>query len=143
MLRAILCLAVVVPGAHGQVSSKSQTATGGRQRPPRAIACPRDSLTSYTGTVTSYSRGAERLRIRIHTDWDTDEEFTLRFVRRENPAGRFLLRSDTFRPGDWKAIEFAKGRLRPGVRATVWECKAGGYPELTIDWLPPPASHKN
>jgi len=93
--------------------------------------------------VTAYGRSQERLHLRIHTDWDTDEEFTLRFARRENPVDKFLLRSDTFRPGDWKVIESAKGHLRPGVRVTVWECKAGGYPKLTIDWEPPPESHKN
>ena len=143
MLRATLCVALLTPCADGQRSGKSQDPVQGRQRPPRAITCPRDRLTSYTGKVTSYSRGARRLHIRIRTDWDTDEEFTLRLTGRENPAGRFLMRSDTFRPGDWKAIEFAKGRLRPGVRATVWECKAGGYPALTIDWEPPPNSHQN
>jgi len=142
MLGQILCLALVAPGSQGQMLSRHQTPAGDRQRPPRAITCPRDRLTSYTGNVTAYSRGARRLHIRIRTDWDTDEEFTLRLTGRENPAGRFLMRSDTFRPGDWKAIESAKGRLRPGVRATVWECKAGGYPALTVDWEPPPMERK-
>lgn len=137
MLRAILSLALVFTGAYGQTSSKPQNRGGGRQRPPQAVECPRDHLTSYTGKLTSYSRSEEQLQIRIRTDWDTDEEFTLRFAEGENPAGRFLLRSNTFQPGDWKAIESTKGRVRPGVRATVWECKADGRPQLTIDWLPP------
>jgi hypothetical protein len=143
MLRAILSLALVLSGAHGQTSSKRQTPAGGRQRPPRAVECPRDHLTSYTGKLTSYNRSRGQLQIRIRTDWDTDEEFTLRFAEGESPTSRFLLRSNTFQSGDWKAIESTQGRLRPGVRATVWECKGDGRPQLTIDWLPPPDSQRN
>ena len=143
MSRATLLLVLVLLGAYGQKSGKPQPPSGERQRPPGAIDCPRDRLTSYTGKVTSYSRGEDRLRIRIHTDWDTDEEFTLQFRKGEDPAGRFLFRSEAFRPDKWKAIESAKGRLRPGMRAAVWECKAGGYPELTIDWQPPSEQEKN
>ncbi len=143
MLGAILSLALVLSGAYGQTSSKPLNPAVGRQRPPRTVECPRNHLTSYTGRLTSYNRSEEQLQFRIRTDWDTDEEFTLRFAKGEDPTGRFLLRSDTFQPGDWRAIESAKGRLRPGVRATVWECKADGRPQLTIDWLPPPESQKN
>ena len=75
--------------------------------------------------------------IRIHTDWDTDESFTIRFAKSEGPAKRFLLGSGAFEAGDWERIESAKGQLRSGVRATVWECKTGGVPVLTIDWEPP------
>ncbi len=113
-----------------------------RQRPPRAIPCDRNHLTSYTGKVTGYSRTDARLHIRIHTDWDTDEPFTIRFAKGEDPVKRFLLRSGAFQPNDWELIESAKGRLRPGVRATVWECKAGGVSVRTIDWEPP-AVRKN
>jgi len=108
-----------------------------RQRPPRAISCERNDLTSYSGKVTSYSRTDARLQIRIRTDWDTDESFTILVAKGEDPAKKFLLRSAAFEAGDWKRIESAKGQLRPGMRATVWECKTGGVSVLTIDWEPP------
>lgn len=132
MRAVILVLALVSPGAFQEPSPR-------RQRPPQAIQCQRDHLTSYTGKVVRYSRAETRLRIDIRTDWDTAEQFTIHLGKGEDAAGRFLLRSGAFQPRDWDVIESSKGRLRPGMRATVWECNAGGAPVLTIDWEPPPA----
>jgi hypothetical protein len=107
-----------------------------RIRPPASIDCPRDHLTAYTGRVVGWTRGNERSTIRIRTDWDTDESATLRHAGTDDPSRSFLLRGATFKPEDWTLIEASKGRLRDGVRATVWVCDDKRPP--VIDWAPPP-----
>lgn len=108
----------------------------GRLRPPRTIECPRDKLTSFTGRVASYSRTDERINIVIHTDSETTEKFTLRYSKGADPAQWFLMKAEPFKPDDWKVIESAKGRLRPGIRATIWVCEGGANP--VVDWQTPP-----
>jgi penicillin amidase len=106
-----------------------------RVRPPASVDCPRDHLTAYTGRVVSWSRETGQSTIRVRTDWDTDEGATLRHAGTDDPSQWFLLRGAPFKPGDWSLIEAAKGRLRDGVRATIWACDDNRQP--VVDWQPP------
>ncbi len=112
----------------------SVAAQGGRIRPPDAIKCDPNHLTSFTGHVTSYRRTAARLSLRMRTDEETSEAFTLKFARGGDAIKFFLLRGEEFKVGDWKLIESRRLRLRPQMRATVWVCDDGSNP--TIDWRP-------
>jgi hypothetical protein len=112
-----------------------QEERGQRIRPPDALSCQRNDLTSFTGRVLSYSRTNNRLSLRMRTDEETIERFTLRYGSRENPTKWFLLRAEPFKAENWKLIEMRRGRLRPGMRATVWVCTGDVKP--VIDWQPP------
>ncbi len=100
-----------------------------RYMPPAEVGCARDQLTSFTGAVTAYSRGKSQLRISIHTDENTTEKFALR------APYRMLYQGNPFGEGDWPKVEERPGRLKPGVRATMWVCESG---RKTLDWQPPP-----
>lgn len=116
----------------GLLAAHAFAQDGGRLRPPGAITCDRNHLTSYTGNVLAYSRRASRVTLRIHTDEDTTESVTLRYSR--SPARWFLLNGEAFRESDWRKIESSKGRLRSGMRVTAWVCDDGNKP--VIDWHP-------
>jgi hypothetical protein len=133
----LLCGASVpgVPARGTGISLQPQDERGGRIRPPDSLMCPRDDLTSFTGRVLSYTRTSQRLSIRVRTDEQTTERFTLRYNGKQSPALWFLLRAEPFKIEDWKLIEARQGRLRPGMRATVWVCNNGAQP--VIDWQPP------
>lgn len=107
----------------------------GRIRPPAGLNCSRNELTSFTGRVLSYSRSGNRLSLRVRTDEQTTESFTLSYRQRENVTKWFLLRAEPFKAEDWKLIETRRGRLRSGMRATVWVCSNNRKP--VIDWQPP------
>ncbi len=110
----------------------------GRLATPDDLRCPRDNTTSFTGRVLAYSRGRGRVLIRVRTDEETTEQFTLSYGRRGDPSSLFRLRGERFGSLDWRKIETRNGRLRPGMRATVWACYAGD--KLTaerINWMPP------
>ena len=102
-----------------------------RIRPPDKITCSRDHLTSYTGKVLSMKRQTGSTRIRMRTDEETSEQFTLRHAT-DNPSEYFLVWGERFRESDWKRIETGKNQLRPDLRATVWVCDNGGNP--MVDW---------
>lgn len=108
---------------------------GGRLLPPDNLPCTRDQLTSFTGKVLSYSRDSTRVALSVRTDEDTTEKFTVRYEKKDDPARWFLLWREPFKPSDWAAIEAAAGRLRSGMRATVWVCEGGANP--IVDWQPP------
>jgi len=122
MFRVALVIAFLCLPASGPAAQR------GRYRPPEGIPCSRDQLTSFTGKVTAYSRSSQRIRLTIYTDWDTSESFVLR------TPFRLLFKGQPFREADWKKIEEKEGRLRPGVRATVWACETG---ERVLDWETP------
>jgi len=125
--------------AGGEFGAGAAAQDAGRRiAPPPRLRCPRDNTTSFTGRVLAYRRTAGRVFVRVRTDEETTEEFTLRHGRRGDPKRLFLLRGETFTQRDWRLIETRAGRLRPGVRATVWACYEGDEPrpEL-IDWQPP------
>lgn len=108
---------------------------GRRLRPPTGLNCSRNELTSFTGRVLTYSRSINRIFMRMRTDEQTTESFTLNYRRRDDPSQWFLLRAEPFGAEDWRLIESRQGRLRPGMRATVWVCSNSRRP--VIDWQPP------
>ncbi len=105
----------------------------GRLRPPDSITCPDNNLTSFTGRILAYHRTPGRVLIRMRTDEETTESFTLRFQKTEDLAKQFLLHGELFKQSDWILIERGRGRIRPKMRATVWACDDGSK---TIDWRP-------
>lgn len=105
-----------------------------RLMPPESVTCDPNHLTSFTGRVLWYQRGPGRVRLRMRTDEETTESFTLKFPKGEDAAKWFLLKGGPFKPGDWALIERRRYRLRPRMRATVWVCDDGSNP--TIDWRP-------
>ena len=112
-----------------------QEARTGRLRPPEALTCDRNKLTSFTGKVTQWSRDSSTAHLRMNTDADTREDFTVRFEKGMPPEKWFLLGGRVFRPEDWSQVELAQGRLRAEIQATVWVCEGGANP--VIDWRIP------
>ena len=117
-----------------QSTARTSVQDGGRIRPPDAVTCDRNHLTSYTGRVLFYSRRAGRVVLRIRTDEETTETVTLRHPRGSSPAKWFLLGRERFKASDWSRIESSKGRLLPDMRVTAWVCDDGNRP--IIDWQP-------
>lgn len=105
-----------------------------RLRPPETIRCSRDHLTSFTGRVLAFKRSDNETFLRMRTDEDTTEGFTLRHPGKGSAAEWFLLRGKVFEPSDWKRIEIRRNKLHPGMRATVWVCDDGSTP--VVDWQP-------
>lgn len=127
LLAALFCLTT---GAEAQSER--------RIAPPPSLDCPRDNTTSFTGRVLVYRRTAGAVFLRVRTDEETTEEFTLRAGRGGDLKRLFRLRGAAFRAADWRRIESRAGRLRPRVRATVWACYEGDDPRAKlIDWSPP------
>ena len=129
--RSAVLLAVLLAGADGGGATAAT-----RLQPPTAVACPRDQLTSYNGSVLRYVRGKGHTELRIRTDWDTDETVRLRHPGTDDPSPWFLLAGQPFQPSDWSRIESARGRLQPGLRVVAWVCSDGRNP--WVDWQPPP-----
>ena len=140
VLMASLALALAL-GAQAQAQRAPQpqaerqgNARGGRIRPPDGIKCPDNNVTSFTGRILAYSRTDGRIIVRMRTDEETTERFTIRLSDTEGAAKWFLMRGEPFKQSDWKLIESKKGRLRPKMRATVWVCDDGSTP--VVDWRP-------
>ncbi len=106
----------------------------GRLMPPESVKCDPNHLTSFTGKILSYNRKPGRLSLRMRTDEETTESFTLRYAKREDAARWFLLRGEPFKRTDWALVERRRYQLRQPMRATVWVCDDGSNP--TIDWRP-------
>lgn len=110
----------------------------GRLATPGGLRCSRDNTTSFTGRVLAYSRVRRKVFIRVRTDEETTEQFTIVFGRRGDPESFFRLRGEPFGVRDWRKVETRAGRLRPGMRATVWACYEGDEPKAElINWMPP------
>jgi hypothetical protein len=105
-----------------------------RLRPPEKIRCSRDHLTSFSGAVLTFKRNNNETFLRIRTDEDTAETFTLKHLGKESAAEWFLLRGKAFESSDWKLIEIRRNKLHPRMRATVWACDDGTTP--IVDWQP-------
>ena len=137
MTRTILRLGVVL-GFGVSVSlplaGASPDAAIQRPRPPESIKCSRDRLTAFQGNVTAYSRAKQDMTLRVRTDEDTTENFSLKWAADEQPDTWMLMRGQPFKAGDWKLIESAPGKLFEGTRAIVWVCADG--PKPVIDWRP-------
>ena len=76
-----------------------------RLMPPESVRCDANHLTSFTGKILSYRRGPGRVTLRVRTDEETTESFTLRFKKSEDAARWFLLRGEPFKQSDWALIE--------------------------------------
>lgn len=118
-----------------QPQNENQRSAGQRLAPPASLKCPRNNLTSFMGKVTNYQRTQSRIFIRVRTDEETTENFTLKFTKNDDPTRLFLLRGEEFKQSDLKLIEVSTGRLRNPMRAIVWVCDDGSNP--VIDWRPP------
>ena len=128
-IHLLICLILSVrPDLSGLAAESSQ-----RIRPPEKITCSRDHLTSFTGKVLSMKRQKGSTRMRMRTDEETSEQFTLRHAS-DNPSQYFLMWGENFAENDWKRIEAGKNQLRPNLRATVWVCDNGENP--VVDWQP-------
>ncbi len=105
-----------------------------RAAPPSPLRCDRNHLTSFTGRVVSYRRQTGSIVLRVRTDEETTEDFSLRFDKSEDGSKHFLMRGQPFKPSDWALVEASRTRLRPKMRAIVWVCDDGSAP--VIDWRP-------
>src|SRR5262245_37664871 len=105
-----------------------------RLRPPAVLQCSRDHLTSFQGRILDYKRGEQDMTIRVRTDEQTTESFTLKWANSEKAETSFLMEGERFKPEDWKRIESAPGKLRDGMRIIVWVCDDGSKP--VFDWRP-------
>jgi len=106
-----------------------------RLRPPAAVECPRDHLTSYVGVVRRYRRDSNRTELRIRTDWDTTEDVAIAHRGSPDPSRWFLMEGKPFQATDWARLEEGPRRLRAGMRAAAWVCDDGRNP--IVDWNPP------
>lgn len=117
--------------------ASSQTQRDGRLAAPPSLKCPRDNTTSFTGRVLAYRRTPGRVFIRVRTDEQTTEEFTLTHPKRRDASALFRINGEPFQSGDWKRVEARAGRLRPNMRATVWACYEGDDVKAErIEWRP-------
>lgn len=127
LLIFLVSLSSLVAGVHAQ----------GRLRPPDALRCDVNSTTSFTGRVLSYTRSRRRIFLRVRTDEDTTEQFTILLAQGEDASRKFLFKGGEFKPGDWRKIEVTPGRIMPGMRATVWACYVNNEPRAElVDWQP-------
>jgi hypothetical protein len=132
-----LACALTLTAAQDAASTPATSQRGGRLAAASDLRCPRDNTTAFTGRVLAYSRGRGRVFIRVRTDEQTTEQFTLRYGGGDFRR-LFRLRGEPLAGGDMARIERSAGRLRPNMRATVWACYEGDklYAER-IDWRPP------
>jgi hypothetical protein len=107
-----------------------------RLRPPASLQCPRDHLTAFSGEVTSFQRGADRVVLHLRTDDAGTKQITLDYPEGSDLTQWFLLKGEAFRPEDWEQVESPQQRLREHMRAVVWVCDDGTNP--IIDWQPRP-----
>jgi hypothetical protein len=140
LLATCLCVSAAAPkGAGGHTPQNGeQGARQGRLRPPVGLSCDRNHTTSFTGRITVYSRTSRRILIRVRTDEQTTEQFTISLRRGEEASKKFLFQGEAFQSGDWKKIERGRGLLKPKMRATIWACRDDNddFRAELIDWRP-------
>ena len=105
-----------------------------RPRPPASLKCTRDHLTAFQGRVLDYRRGRQDMSLRVRTDEETTESFSLKWNASEKPETWMLLRGEAFKTDDWKLVESGPGKLLEGTRIIVWVCDDGSKP--VFDWRP-------
>jgi hypothetical protein len=109
----------------------------GRIAPPTGLKCDVNHVTSFTGRVLAYSRRAGRIFIRVRTDEQTTEEFTIPYAQGADLSKWFTLDAQAIQPGDLAKIESRWKRNKRTARATVWACYDNDWRKLTaelIDW---------
>jgi ZIP family zinc transporter len=130
---------MTIPLQHGHhkapgvllVADSSGGQPQGRLRPPLAIPCSRDELTSYTGRVTRITRNTDATRLVIRTDEETIESVTIAHPGAKDASAFFLMGGKAFTDADWPRIEQKRGTLKRGQRATAWVCTNG---KSIVDW---------
>ena len=118
---------------EGQNGARRQ----GRLAPPPGLKCDANHVTSFTGKVLAYSRRSGRIFIRVRTDEQTTEEFTIHYGQDEDPSKLFMLDAQALSEGDLAKIESRWKRNKRPARATVWACYDNDWHKLTaeiIDW---------
>jgi hypothetical protein len=135
LIRIILLLILVVGGQFERCGSATASPPAQRIRPPESLKCPRNRLTSFSGAVLELKRGGAQTSLRMKTDENTVEKFTWKHAGKKSPEEWFLLRTRPFESGDWSKLQTKSGKLRTGMRATVWVCDDGSPP--VVDWQPP------
>jgi hypothetical protein len=132
-----IVLLFICPLAAAQGRRAPQPPTNERAQriaPPAAITCDRNHLTSFTGRILLYQLKPNRIVLRVRTDEATTENFTIKPAPGKSAEQYFLLRGEAFKTSDWSSIESAAGKLKRGMRATVWVCDDGSTP--VVDWRP-------
>jgi rhodanese-related sulfurtransferase len=114
-------------------STEAAPASGGRLRPPAAVSCDRNELTSYAGKVTHYKRLKDRTTFVMNTSADTVETISIRHSGSDDPSRFYLIGGTPFTASDWSRIESKKGVLRPDMSAVAWVCRDG---VTIVDWRP-------
>lgn len=110
-----------------------RAAGAGRLRPPAAVSCDRNELTSFAGKVTHYRRVKDKTTLVIETSADTTEQLTIRHSGTDDPSKFYLIHGTPFSTGDWSRVERSKGVLRVDMSAVAWVCTNG---TTIIDWRP-------
>ena len=128
MRRALFVFSLLL-GVSSMAATQPQ-----RLRPPASLTCSRDHLTSFQGRVLEYKREPQEIFLRVRTDEDTTEMFTLKWSSSERAETWFLLLGEQFKSGDWSRIESSSGKLHDGIRIIVWACDDGSKP--VFDWRP-------
>ncbi len=100
--------------------------SAGRLRPPDAVKCDRNQLTSFAGKVTRYVREKGRTTLTMHTSAETVETIVVRHPGSDDPSRSFLIEGNAFTEADWK-------RIPEGTSAIAWVCTSG---ESLVDWRP-------
>lgn len=126
-------LVLVLVAASGCVATPGIATAQGRLRPPAFVTCDRNHLTSYTGRVVSVERYHDSTTLRMETDENTSEHFTIRHDGADVTAW-FFIGGRPFTPADWQIL-LPGGRLHAGARATVWVCADELNPK--VDWEQP------
>jgi rhodanese-related sulfurtransferase len=108
-------------------------ASGGRLRPPAAVSCDPNELTSYAGKVTHYKRVKDKTTLVMNTSADTVETVSIRHTGTDDPSRFYLIDGTPFTRSDWSRIETKKGVLRPDMSAVAWVCSNG---VTIVDWRP-------
>lgn len=127
LLLLLVCLSSVAWNIHAQ----------GRLRPPDSLKCDVNNTTSFTGRVLSYSRSRRGIFLRVRTDENTTEQFTIKLAQGEDASAKFLFKGERFKAEDFRKIEVKASRIRAGMRATVWACYVNDEPRAEIiDWQP-------
>ena len=106
--------------------------SAGRLRPPDAVKCDPNELTSFAGKVATYRRGKDMTVLVMHTSADTVETIKIPHGDKD-PRHWYLIEGQPFTAADWKRIESKKGVLRPDVSAIAWVCTDGA---TIVDWRP-------
>lgn len=142
-LTALACCAfafsITAMAQRTQSPPGSDAQEGGRLAPPPGLKCDINSVTSFTGRALVYARRAGRIQLRVRTDEETTEVFTIRYGRNESPEKYFLFNGAPLKPGELAMIERRIRRERSKMRLTVWACYQDYGRMLRvelIDWRP-------